>query len=245
MSLNKPNPYLFSTNERSILRSLRINNTPLKISKSTGIPRPTVYFTLERLELRGLVKRIQNKKKINWILTNKNVEEVSDQPTEYKKIKIYDTPELIVDFLHKFITKNTQRFKFFNGDHNVPYWNKYIDTPEIVKLNNSIRDNNLVSEVISSDLFLKENERILGKEWTESFVDKPTEYHLLNQKYTNFNSQILLRGEKIFLINMSKPIVIEIDDSEIHKCISSMFEFIKDHTKKLNLNEVVNKNTKY
>jgi predicted transcriptional regulator len=240
MSRYKIDPYLFTNEEKSVLKALRKLNTPLKISRETKIPRPTVYFILEKLKTRGLVKKEKIGKKSIWLLKN-NIE-VSDgnEIETHKNLKVYDSPELIIDFLYKFIHNGTSRFQFFNGDHNPKYWGEHIKTDEVVKLNNLIRDNNLVSDVISSTSFIRQNEDVLGQEWTNSFVDKPTEYHVLDSKYTNFNSQIILQKGKVFIMNIEKPVVFEISDPDIYKCFLSIFEFIKDHTKTSSLSEVVN-----
>lgn len=71
------NPYLFSPNERLILEAIQKHNTPLALSTTTKIPRPTVYTTLEKLEVRNLVHNIKVGKKRKWFLnTGTNVDEL-------------------------------------------------------------------------------------------------------------------------------------------------------------------------
>ncbi|MFA7315111.1 MAG: helix-turn-helix domain-containing protein [Candidatus Magasanikbacteria bacterium] len=232
---------MFSTTEKVVLKSLRTLDTPLKISGQTSIPRPTVYFILEKLKTRGLVKKEKNGKKSIWLLKNSNETEKSDESTAtHKNIKIYDSAEMIIDFLYKFVTHDTSRFQFLNGDHNPKHWGKYVETDDGVRLNNLIRDNKLVSDVISSISFIKNNENVLGKEWTKAFIDKPTEYHKLDSKYTNFNSQIILQKNKVFIMNMEKPVLYEISDPDIYKCFVSIFDFIKDHSPKVNIGNFSN-----
>jgi hypothetical protein len=240
MSRYKIDPYLFSPEEKIVLKALLKFNTPLKISGNTGIPRPTVYFILEKLKTRGLVKKETVGKKSVWLLKNTSEIETSNElVTIHKNLKVYNSAEEIVDFLYKFTTQDTSRFQFLNGDNNAKHWGKYVKTSDGVRLNNLIRDNKLVSDVIASISFIKNNEEVLGKEWTKAFVDKPTEYHMLDSKYTNFNSQIILQADKVFIMNMEKPVLYEISDSDIYKCFASLFKFIKDHTKKISLNEVI------
>lgn len=242
MSRYSIDPYLFSADEKKVLKALLKFNTPLKISAQTTIPRPTVYFVLEKLKRRGLVKSEAVGKKKIWLLKNSDeVAQVGEATNEHKNLKVYNSPDAIVNFLYKFVTHGTERFQFLNGDHNPKHWGKYVNTDDGVKLNNLIRDNNLVSDVIASTRFIKENENVLGREWTEALVDKPTEYHVLDSKYTNFNSQIILQNEKVFIMNMEKPVLFEIHDQDIYKCFKSLFEFVKDHTKSVGLSEVVKK----
>jgi hypothetical protein len=246
MSRYKIDPYLFSAKEKVILKALRNFNTPLKIASETGIPRPTVYFVLEKLKTRGLVKKEFVGKKSNWLLKNSSEIEITNEleTINNKNLKIYNSPEQIIDFLYKFTTQHESRFQFFNGDHNPKQWGKYVKTSDGVRLNNLIRDNKLVSDVIASTSFIKNNESVLGQEWTKAFADKPTEYHVLDSKYTNFNSQIILQKNKVFIMNMERPVLYEIFDPDIYKCFLSIFEFIKNNTKKISLGEIINKDKK-
>ena len=243
MSRYKIDPFLYSNEEKEVLKALRLLNTPLKISRKTNIPRPTVYYILEKLKTRGLVKKETVGKKSVWLLkTTHETAQTSEITTANKNLKIYDSPELIVDFFYRFV-QGTERFQFFSGDHNPKYWGKYVKTDDGVKLNNMIRDNNLVSDVFSSTNFISGNENVLGREWTDAFVDKPTEYHPLDSKYTDFTSQIILQNGKVFLLNMKKPVIFEISDEDICKCLASILEFIKDHTEKRSLGDVVKSHT--
>jgi hypothetical protein len=240
MARYKIDPYLFSKKEKSILEALRISNNPLQIHKETGIPRSTIYFVLEKLKTRGLVKEETIGKKPVWILKNNLKSEINeDSEMSNENIKIYNTPKSIIDFLYRFTNQDISRFQFLNGDHNPKYWGKYVKKSDGVKLNNLIRDNKLVSDVISSNIFIKNNEDVLGKEWTEAFADKPTEYHILDSKYTNFSSQIILQSNKVFIMDMKKPVLYEILDADIYKCFNSIFEFIKDHSRKMNINDAI------
>jgi hypothetical protein len=133
----------------------------LKIATQTTIPRPTVYFVLEKLKTRGLVKKEIVGKKSVWLLKSSDeIAQVGESVTQHKNLKVYTSPEAIVDFLYRFVTQHTDRFQFFNGDNNAKHWGKYVKTSDGVKLNNLIRDNNLVSDVIASINFIKQNENL-------------------------------------------------------------------------------------
>lgn len=234
-------PYLFSKEEKQILKALRFFNTPLSISKNTLIPRSTVYFLLGKLKSRGLV--IQDKKdaKVVWKLRDssstldESLEKIIKQDTS---IQIYDSKEAVEDFLESFVTSKNTKFNALNGDHNIEGWNRNIGIKRITEFNNLINQNKIISDIISSDYFIKQNKEVLGEDWALSYKNKPTEYHLLNHKYTNYKTQILLHNQKIYIINMDKPLVIEITDTDIFDCFSSLFQFIKDNTKSITLNNI-------
>lgn len=245
MSRYKIDPYLFSNEEKMVLKALRTLNTPLKIHKHTKIPRPTVYFLLERLKHRGLVKKQELAKKTIWLLRNNDslvLSEIEDnQKLSNKTIRVYDTKNEIEDFLEKFVMADHVRFMALNGDNNPESWQKNIGSQNVIKFNNIINENNVVSDIISSEKFITENIKVLGDDWAESYKNKPTEYHIINGEYTSYTSQIVLKGDKIFLINMEKPIVIEISDKDMYKCFSSIFSFVKDKTNSQSLTELISK----
>lgn len=234
-------PYLFSEEERQILKTLRVCDTPLSISKHTAIPRSTIYFLLKKLKSRGLV--IQDKKGSRTVWTLRDMSTVTTESLEKiirkdTSIQIHDSKQAIEDFLESFSTSKNTKFNALNGDHNVEGWNTHIGTKRITEFNTLINQNKIISDIISSDNFIKQNKKILGEDWALSYKNKPTEYHVLDHKYTNYKTQILLHNQKIYIINMDKPLVIEISDIDIFQCFSSIFQFIKDNTKSITLTNI-------
>ena len=232
---------LFDEKEISVLKSLRINKTPLEISKDIHTPRSTVYVILEKLKKRGLVKseKLHNKK--YWFL-RKTSDETPDLHFETKlnpNIKVYMGKEGVMDFLTQLTTSDHIKFQALNGDKNVESWNNIVGIEQITKFNNIIKENNLISDIISSHVFIKENKEVLGETWQKSFTEKPTEYHILDSRYTNYGAQIILKKGKVFILNMKESIIFEIKNEDIYKCFTSIFEFIKDNSKKVNVGSLV------
>lgn len=231
-------PYLFSKEEKLIFKTLKKHNTPLTISKYTSIPRSTVYFLLNKLKTRGLVAQDKKGKRVIWIIRDTtSIEDISLEKIikQDTSIQIYDSKQTIEDFLESFASSKNTKFNSLNGDHNVEGWNTHIGTKRITEFNALINQNKIISDIISSDYFIEQNKKILGEDWALSYKNKPTEYHILNNKYTNYKTQILLHNQKIYIINMDKPLVIEISDTDIFQCFSSIFQFIKDNTKTITL----------
>lgn len=234
-------PYLFSEEEKQILKALRVCDTPLSISKYIAIPRSTVYFLLNKLKSRGLVIQDKKSTKSIWTLRdmtsipNESLEKIIKQDTS---IQVYDSKQTVEDFLEFFSTSKNTKFNALNGDHNVEGWNKHIGANRVTEFNALINKNKIISDIISSDYFIKQNKKVLGEDWALSYKNKPTEYHILDHKYTNYKTQILLHNQKIYIVNMDKPLVIEISDTDIFECFSSIFQFIKDNTKSITLNNI-------
>ena len=238
MARYKIDQYLFDEKEKIILKSLILNNTPLEISADTTLPRTTVYFVLDKLKRRGLVKNEYEGRKKKWFL--RKIEEKSilneDCISNFKK---HNNNESIENFLNNLTISNETKFKNLNGDNITEGWNKNIGAKNIIKFNKYLNKNNLVSDLISSKKSLKNNLNQFGSEWSKSFISKPTEYHLINDKYSNHGAQIFLNKNKVFIVNMNTLFVLEISDQETIKMFKSIFEFIKDNTKKISLSDFI------
>jgi len=234
-------PYLFSKEEKQILKTLREFSTPLKISKHTSIPRSTVYFLLGKLKSRGMVTQDKKGHKPIWILRgtvpieNDSLDKIVKQNT---LIQTYNSKQEIKDFLGSFTASKNTKFSTLNGDHNIEGWSTHIGNELITEFNALINKNNIISDIISSDYFIKQNKKILGEDWALSYKNKPTEYHILDNKYTDYKTQIILHDKNIYIINMDKLLVIKISDTDIFQCFSSLFKFIKDNTRSTTLMEI-------
>ncbi len=239
MSRYKIDPFLYTPEEKAILKALITQHTPLSISKFTDIPRTTVYFTLEKLKARGLIKKERSGKKYFWFIKN-------DETTEFKEerhdpsIKIYDSKELIDDFLSEIVFNDGERFRSLSGDNIVRGWDEHIGKKKIIEFNNFIEKNGLITDSITSKQPLKKHIELWGEDWVTSFKQKPTEFHIMDKKYSDHGAQIFIKNKKVFVMNINKPIVIEIIDPEISKMFLLMFEFIKDNSQKVNLGVFLN-----
>jgi len=240
MSRYKIDPYLFSDQEKMVLKSLLSVNTPLKISRQLDLPRSTVYFILEKLKTRGLVKNERKGKKLFWSLRKDDNDEITtDSANKNNSVKIYDDDKLIDEFLEKITSASGSRLKIYSGDNIIDGWKRNVGVEKIIKFNQQLKENNLVSDWVASAVPLDEQIKAFGKNWLESFVQKPTEAHLIDTVYMRHGAQIFLKNDKVFLANFDKPIVIEIKNPEIAKMFSTIIDFFKDHTKKINLSEQI------
>lgn len=240
MSRYKIDPFLYTNEEKLILKALITQHTPLKISSFASIPRSTVYFVLEKLRTRGLVKKEKIGKKAFWYLKkNETIDFKEEQHNQ--SIKIYDSKELIDEFLSEIVFNDGERFRSLSGDHILRGWDEHIGKKKMIEFNNFIEKNGLITDSITSKQPLKEQAQLWGEEWATSFKQKPTEFHIMDKKYSDHGAQIFIKNKKVFVMNINKPIVIEIIDPEISKMFLLMFEFIKDHSKKVNVSDFLNK----
>jgi hypothetical protein len=240
MSRIKVDPYLFDKNEKIVSKLLYDMDTPLKISRISGIPRATVYLTLNKLKARGLARKVKVGKKVKWQLVNKLAG--LKRRTDSDLINIYEGKREMVLFMESFVNDKKTRFQALNGDLNPEWWKQNIGAQKVKEFNKIIGNHKIVSDIISSHSFIRKNINELGTDWIDDFKNKPTEYHLLEEAYTNFVPQIIIKGGSVLLIDMSKPLVIEINDTDISKCFESIFSFIKDHSRRFWLGDVSNNN---
>lgn len=238
MSRYKIDPFLYTPEEKAILKALITQHTPLTLSKYTHIPRSTVYFTLERLKVRGLVKKERTGKKYFWFIKNN---ETTDTENDVRNpaIRIYDSRESIDEFLSEIVFNDGERFRSLSGDHILRGWDEHIGKKKIIEFNKFIEKNGLITDSITSKQPLKEHIELWGDDWATSFKQKPTEFHIMDKKYSDHGAQIFIKNKKVFVMNINKPIVIEIIDPEISKMFLLMFEFIKDYSQKVNIGELL------
>jgi|GEM_PF-2493708 len=241
----KIDPYLFNEKEKVILQSLRQYDTPLKISQDTGISRSTTYFVLEKLKTRGLAKQVLEGRKKKWIRREEGSSSQNDgedkNKNTYPHVHVYSGEDGVHDFLKKIIGSDGGRFKSLNGDRITTGWAKNVGIDNIIEFNNHIEKNDLVSDLISSKNTLINHVKVWGDQWTESFVNKPNEYHLLDTKYLEHGAQVFIRKDVVFLINIEKELVFEVKDKEIAKMITLLFDFVKDNTNKINIHDFLKK----
>jgi len=238
MSRYKIDPYLLNEKEIDILKSLNFNSTPLLISKDTNIPRSTVYFTLDKLKKRGLVSEIKSGIKKKWVLRKESYRDsVSSKQTD--SVSYYTKARDIKNIITDLIINNSFKTQNLSGDNVSAAWERNIGLEYIIKLNSYLGKNSIISDLISSRKFILNNKNKLGNEWLGSFSSKPTEYHTINDEYLDHGGQIFLLKEKIYIINMNKPLIIEISDVEIVKMIALIFSFIKDNAVRTSVSDLI------
>ncbi|MEI6553905.1 MAG: hypothetical protein WCO09_05030, partial [bacterium] len=166
------NPYLFSQNERLILDNIEKYNTPLELSAVTKIPRPTVYITLEKLEVRNLIHSIKVGKKRKWILntgtdvfgligkidgntvnfTNtggkSHATSFVSPPTNYNSptpgVQIYTEKKDIFRVLDRISTPSRTRLQILSGDNILKDYDTAVGKDKIIEFNEKIKASNII-----------------------------------------------------------------------------------------------------
>ena len=241
------NPYLFSSNERLILEAIQKHNTPLALSILTKIPRPTVYTTLEKLEVRNMVYNVKMGKKRKWFLSeNVDTNKIfSNEITQSTKIgiKTYTTQKEIIDLVDSLTNPSKNRLQILNGENIINDWESIIGTNNIIKFNNKIKSSNIITELICTNTTFDKHISQFGDDWSKSYTDRPTEVHVLDKKYLDHNGQIFIYNKKVYFFMLDKPAIIEISEPSLAKVFILLFDFIKDNSRNFDMNSYVKEKT--
>ncbi len=262
MKLAKENLRLLglSRKEIKILDVLRAGYfTPLLISEQTKVSRPAIYEILARLRERGLVKsNIRNGKKY-WSQTNERDLErelygVKRQLFDIKEgveevrglsdstVIIHRGAEAIRKLLKGIIKINkSARLYGIQGDATNIGWSKIFGAEETNELNRLIKQNEIIAEEIIPYGWLERQARLFGKKWAEDFEGRAAVTHEIGEEYFQHGGQMWLFKDSLYFIAMNEEIVIEVRNAEIQKLVLSMFRFIQDNSRKIDINALLRK----
>ncbi len=248
----------FSRKEVEVLDALRAKKTtPLLISEYTKVSRPAIYEILDRLHKRGLIKsNIQNGKKY-WsqakeidleeelYSTKKQLFNIEEGTEEVRGLSdsavIVHRGSLATRNILEDIFKNhkNQRFYGIQGDKVALGWNKIFGGKGIDELNRSLKKNRFISELIVPTDFFRRQTKLLGQQWAKDFEGRTAITHEIDEEYFQNAGQIFIFKNSLYLIAMNEKIIIEVRNSEIQKLVLSMFKFIQDHSRKIDVNAIL------
>lgn len=244
--------------EIKVLEALRAQkNTPLQIAEHTKVSRPAIYEILDRLHKRGIVtSTIKNGKKY-WSQAKerdleqelyetkkelfdieKGVEEVhglSDSTVIVHRGKSA-IRKLIFDIVKSY---KGERLYAIQGEAIVSAWNDVVGLEKINELNRLIKKNTIITEIIFPFDWLEKQGPLLGKKWMEDFSERTAITHEIDGEYFQHTGQIWAFRNSLYLIAMSEEIIIEVRNSEIQKIILSMFRFIQDNSRRIDVNKIL------
>ncbi len=252
-----------SKKETKILDLFQANQdeTPVTLAKKCSIPRPTIYLILEKLEERGLIYSLKYEKRKLWRMTsNESLSEsmsklksglIADNKayeklniTDNTDITIYKGEEVIAHLLSRIIDKNSgNRLLGIQGDKVGDAWKDTFSLKNINALNKKITDQKLITEMISSEEFFKQQIKLFGKTWAENFMGRATQMHFIDNRYLDYESQIFLFEDQLFLVSMRESLFIEVKNKHISKLIISLLKFVEDHSSLVDVNKLLREMT--
>ncbi len=248
-----------SIKERKILLALRDGaDTPLKLTRQTGISRSAIYAILANLHKRGLaVSRIAKGRK-RWQLHSGDT--IDQALYDFKRfllqipegnqqvhgradstVCIYRGKEAIRKvMLELFEANKNQRFFWgFQGDRATKSWNTLFTVSETNRINRDIKKGRTITEAVLPIGWLEEQARSLGIQWVKDFEGRTARVNVIDPKYFRHGGQCWIFKDSLYLFSLSEGLIVEVKNSEIQKMILSAFEFMQEHSQLIDANELL------
>lgn len=244
--------------EIRVLDALREGkDTPLLIAECTRVSRPGVYEILDRLHARGLAKSHIKDGKTYWTPAKDRDIETKLYETKRALLNIEEGVEevrgvsdstvivhrgapAILKLMDSIIKENKdERLYAIQGDIVIIGWNKIFGVEKTNELNRYIKKNHIITEAIVPSGWFERQTKLQGKKWAENFEGRMAVTHVIGEDYFNHGGQIWAFKNSLYLISMNEELIIEIRNSEIQKLILSMFQFIQDNSRKIDVNALL------
>ncbi|MES2470775.1 MAG: helix-turn-helix domain-containing protein [Patescibacteria group bacterium] len=248
---------LLTPNEIEVLHYLQGQkaSTPVTLAQASGIPRPTVYITLDKLQKRGLVESRKVGRKKTWIKIStekllKDIERlkstlIADDAdyrhinlTENTDLAIYQGEKTIIKLFYKLIEKHGKsRLMGIQGDYAGDAWKDTFSVEAINAVNAKIKKVGLITEIITSKDWFERQIKTFGRSWAENFGGRAALVHFIDKKYLDYESQIFIFENQLYLVSMKEKLFIEIKNQQIAKLIISLLKFVEDHSPSVDINK--------
>lgn len=247
-----------SKKEGEVLEALKGGlNTPLQISRETGVSRTGTYDILKSFQKRGIATQYtQNGRKYWKVAERKNLEykffeaksallgipegaEESLGPAD-SSVVTHRGKEAVKKILsHIFVEHKNERLYGFQGDLAADYWRKFFTVEEINHINRMIKKNIIITEGIVPYGWFERFTKKWGVGWAKDFEGRATRTHFVDEKYFEHGGQVFIFKNSVYLIALNEEIIIEIRNSDIQKMILSFFRFIQDNSRLVDINALL------
>lgn len=232
-------------------------DTPLLIARYTKVSRPAVYEILDRFKKRGLVKTNIRDGKRYWSPAKARDLEEALYSTKRALLRIEEGVEEVrgvsdaTVIVHRggeairalirsmFRDHKHERMYGIQGDLVNIGWNKVFGVDATNELNRWVKSNRIIVEaIVPHGLFERLTARN-GVQWARDFEGRAAVTHTIPEEYFEHGGQIFIMKDSLYLLAMNEELVIEVRNSEMQKLILSMFAFIQDHSKKIDVNALL------
>lgn len=232
-------------------------DTPLLIARYTKVSRPAVYEILERFKKRGLVKTNIRDGKRYWSPAKARDLEEALYNTKKALLNIEDGVEEVhglsdaIVIVHRggeavralirslFRDHKNERMYGVQGDLVNIGWNKVFGVEATNELNRWVKSNHIIVEgIVPHGLF----ERLTAENgigWARDFEGRMAVTHTIGEEYFEHGGQVWIFKHSLYLIAMHEEMIIEVRNSEMQKLMLALFHFIQDHSRKIDVNEVL------
>lgn len=244
-----------SRNEIRVLNMVRIGyDVPSLIAQHSSISRPAIYEILERLEERGLIVSQTDEGKKHWMQSKDKELDKEFYAIKKQLLSIADGVEEVCGLSDATVTVHRgtfavrkvldnivqkhkeQRLYGIQGDRVAPGWEKIYSAKGMNEWNRAVKKNMIITEMVFPQGWIKRQSDIYGKQWAEDFEGRASMMYEIDEKYFEHGGQVFIFKDSLYLMAMNEEKIIEVHNSDIQKLILSMFRYIQDNSKKVDVN---------
>jgi len=244
-----------SAKEAKILKTLApLNSAQItNLANETKIPRTSVEFYLKKLNKRGLVEKIKIKNHNEWRKTDdqkllsqfrdiiNNLDFYSEVVGKIEDksivIEIFRSNKKIIEAVSKLLKLNpAYRIYYIQCANSPKYQLTKIPKEFVFEFHKKLKKSGIIMDVIAAESILPFFNKLSVKE-LKSHLDRKMVNYLITDEYIDFDADIIMHNDLIIILNYHDESVIFIKNKLISNIFSSLFEFMQNFAKKIDLNK--------
>lgn len=140
---------------------------------------------------------------------------------------------------HIFENHKNQKMYGLQGNKSTDAWEGLIDVATISSLNHSIKKNHIIVYAFLETGWVLSSAKKFGSEWVKSFEGRTTSVHEVPAKYMSYSTEVWLFKDSVYMLAPKEEIVIELRNSELVLMMKTLFSFIEDHSKQIDVNQLL------
>jgi hypothetical protein len=233
--MRKKNSLKLSNNQRKLISVLNEElQRPQDIKRKLNLSHSSLYLAFSVLEKRGLVKEKRLDNKIHWVksklafdfekLINKDVTK-----NEFKNIavNVYDNKKDIKNCISEILNLSEgARVTIMQADQKNSGWFDLFSKEETKILNQVLSRKKIICENIMPENFLNEHLQILGKDWLESYFNRPIVNYKFKEKIVS-DSILILFMNRVIILQAKDDVAIEIINSDTYNLVNGLLNVLK------------------
>jgi hypothetical protein len=251
-----------SDEERKVLLHIDLfPKSTAEIVRGTEMPRTTVLRILQKFHERGFVRKHRiTRRRSGWqIISIKDIElsmetllsDFGIGQNEKKPTRIMKDEHEVVVYRGKKEMMELAKMAdtFFSGERilwlrSSKLWSEWVKhgfknrITEVIKL---FREKGVITEFILDENFIQSDFAYGGKKFIKEYYRYPAIVHTIPDKYLNFFSDIMVFRDAVSIMNWKDEMAVLIRNRDLVSFFKSIFEYVEDNSKRVNISELAEK----
>ena len=243
--------------EAAILDVLKVVNSAkvTLIAQKTLIPRTTVEFLLKNLQKRGFVDKIKIANHYEWqkisddnlagqfryLINNLDFysEVIGKIEDKSLVIDVFRGEKKIIEVAKQILKfKIHERVYYIQSAFSAQYQIAHFAEEFYLNFQAELKKSGIIMEVIAAEGILPYFKQ-LSKKGLESHLGRPIITYLVPDQYVNFEADIIIHQNKVIIINYEDESISIVKNKLVAVIMMNLFELIKVHSRKIDLNEYI------